>query len=415
MNKNKLISSFDEFLRLTFYSVAICLVLFSFQYILELIEQFHLIDLNVNWLYIFTYSVIIFLTLVIELTILKFSHLKQYNVNSIDLLFISNSRFNAIKLVIFAFICCLLSFFIGLALGSEGPSVFIGGTLLYVFYYKYDFEDKKSLLHVGGSIGFSIAFMNPIAGLFYYFEQFKEKVKISNIIRLSYGLSLTYFIMVFLKKSWSIALFFEIENQISYNLLPYILLFSVSTYIIAKLLMFTLNKLSGLNLTNNKNIRVLLLILLFTCLIVFKIKFSGVIGSGSIIIKNILKFDALDVVIIFTLIRLFLVIFSFNINLSGGFIIPLLSIGILLGKIWYMLIPSYLEFNTNDEIIFVITIMIIFYASCSKNYITSIFLVGSFINIIYAILPLIVSLPLIISFDLLLKKITSKKVIANNN
>ena len=72
-----------------------------------------------------------------------------------------------VKDIVVIFLCCLCSFASGLALGAEAPSVFMSSLVfgaIFTWLYKSPAMSKAGI-RVGGAIGFSLAFHNPLAGL----------------------------------------------------------------------------------------------------------------------------------------------------------------------------------------------------------------------------------------------------------
>ena len=76
----------------------------------------------------------------------------------------------------------IVSFFVGLGLGSEGPSVVLGGnaSLMVNDWFKDDDEDEVA---IASGAGFGCAFLSPLAGIFYTFEESLHRFNIKIIIR----------------------------------------------------------------------------------------------------------------------------------------------------------------------------------------------------------------------------------------
>lgn len=71
----------------------------------------------------------------------------------------------------------LLSILMGLPLGSEGPSIFIGGALGYGFsnIFNLSSHDKRILATSGACTGLAVAFNTPLAGIIFSVEEAHRK------------------------------------------------------------------------------------------------------------------------------------------------------------------------------------------------------------------------------------------------
>src|SRR3989440_3156885 len=87
-------------------------------------------------------------------------------------LFIHDGRIS-LRSVIGKFVCCSTSLASGIALGREGPSVYIGSGLASVISRKLGLSKSqvKWLLPVGGAAALSAAFNTPIAAVLFTLEE----------------------------------------------------------------------------------------------------------------------------------------------------------------------------------------------------------------------------------------------------
>lgn len=384
----------DEFLKLNLFCLLSSSIIFLFQFIFSYIEEFVSMKFELTLLNIFLFSILIFIALLIEILILNYSKYKGNNIFSLEESIKSNKKPEVFKNIVIAFVCCLLTFFVGLSLGSEGPCVFMAGLLFYSFYRKDKKEDRVHILHIGGSVGFSLAFLNPLAGLSYYFEEFKEKINLLNLFRLIYTLSVSYILLVILKGSWTFSLFFNVNSFINPILLVFIPIFSILIYLCSFILRYVLIHLKKFSLSISANTKVVIYSIVLISVISLKFFFNQGLGSGSNIINNISSFSTIDYILILLIVRLIFLLLSFNSNLAGGTLIPILSIGILIGKCMFLVVEPLNEFSKNDEYIFVLTIMLCFYGSYSKNFLTSSLLAFSFANPLYLFPMMIIVLPI---------------------
>src|SRR5947207_884352 len=87
-------------------------------------------------------------------------------------LFIHDGRIS-LRSVVGKFVCCSSSLASGIALGREGPSVYIGSGLASVISRKLGLSKNqvKSLVPVGGAAALSAAFNTPIAAVLFTLEE----------------------------------------------------------------------------------------------------------------------------------------------------------------------------------------------------------------------------------------------------
>src|SRR5256714_3784200 len=87
-------------------------------------------------------------------------------------LFIHDGRIS-LRSVVGKFVCCSTSLASGIALGREGPSVYIGSGLASVISRKLGLSKNqvKSLVPVGGAAALSAAFNTPIAAVLFTLEE----------------------------------------------------------------------------------------------------------------------------------------------------------------------------------------------------------------------------------------------------
>lgn len=89
----------------------------------------------------------------------------------------------------------LLSILMGLPLGSEGPSIFIGGALGFGFsnIFKLSSHDKRILATSGACTGLAVAFNTPLAGIIFSVEEahrkFSPSILLPSMVAVIVGIS----------------------------------------------------------------------------------------------------------------------------------------------------------------------------------------------------------------------------------
>ena len=116
------------FLSLTALAFLIALVLCLFQYLISWIEAFLTMELPKTPLAISLYAIGILALSLLEYFLLLPPFYKG-NVASMISLIEKERKVPCIKGILSVFLCCLISFLIGIPLGGEGPSVFIGALM----------------------------------------------------------------------------------------------------------------------------------------------------------------------------------------------------------------------------------------------------------------------------------------------
>ena len=184
------------FLSLTALAFLIALVLCLFQYLISWIEAFLTMELPKTPLAISLYAVGILALSLLEYFLLLPPFYKG-NVASMISLIEKERKVPCIKGILSVFLCCLISFLIGVPLGGEGPSVFIGALLAEgLFLWSHNKEEILSEIEVGAGTGYATAFLNPLAGFFYFVEHSKKNRKKKKLFKAGYVLLVSYFLMV---------------------------------------------------------------------------------------------------------------------------------------------------------------------------------------------------------------------------
>lgn len=244
------------------------------------------------------------------------------------------------KVVPAAILGSFLSFFCGLPLGSEGPSVLIGGSLgcgVNSLGGKYDKKRNawnRMAITGGASAGFATALGAPLAGILFALEECHKKF--SPVVLLTSAISVLFAVITSgLLRFWTgmgeHALFtFEIASlEITQLYLPIIagVVAGFAAIGFSLLLCKVAPKIRKIKIPSLVRTMMVYLISGLACLL-----FLDLIGGGAGIIQKVGDM-ALEWKIILALlaIKLVLLVFCASADLCGGMFIPFLCVGALVG------------------------------------------------------------------------------------
>ncbi len=384
-----------QILKDTVVLVIITLIIYSFQSLSHLVNNLNNLFKVDNVLYISLYSILVLVLSIIELVIVFFYEKKEDNLSSLSLRNKKTKKKFLLFKILIIFITCLISFFIGLALGEEGPSVLIGSIIgLIVGRIACKDEEEVKLTSLGGAIGFSLAFLNPVAGLLKYHKYNENNSKsIREYLRVIYSLVLSYGLLSLLKGDFHYFLYFDIDFKINTSVA---LIFLILPFIIFILSFIFKRSCKRINKLINKNKIVSYIIYPLVIVIIsilLKIYYPSLKGSGSSIIDNILTITSLSSLLIYLLIRFIFLILSFTSKFKGGIVIPSVTLGFLIGRFIASFIDYYFLPLSNDELLAISIISgCLFYSFTFKELYVGASLIFSFGNPLVLLPPLIISI-----------------------
>lgn len=400
MSKKKIYN----FLTITITTLLVTFLIYFFQVLSEFVKKnnkFNGIIPNVLLI------ILVIAFAIIELFIVFIYERKDEFLDSLNLKRKLDKKRILISKIPIIFLTCLISFFIGFALGEEGPSVFLGSILGLVIGRLFNKNNEDfNLTILGGSLGFSLAFLNPLAGIFKYYKSSNKSNKkeiIKEFIYLIYSFGISYLLLSLLKGNFKYFLFFNLSKFINgpitliFLILPFIIfIFSTIYKKIYRLLFLFLNKFKCINY-------VFVSLIVLCIAILLKIYLPYLSGSGADILSNYNKDFSLKTLLIFLFIRFIFVMLSFISKFKGGVVLPTLSFGFLIGKLIVLVMNNYIvSIDGNDSLIIMIISSLLFYSFVFKEIFVGGSLILSFGN------PLILFPPMIISFSIgyfLIKKL----------
>lgn len=269
----------------------------------------------------------------------------------------------------------LISFFVGFALGSEGPSVFLGGNvgLLSNEVFKDDDED---LVAISAGSGFGCAFLSPLAGFCYIFEESLHHFSFKLVIKALYVAFLSFFVSRLINSHHLIAIDITTTFDFKYYyLIPFLIVCNV---IAATFFVFVLLKIKDFISAHKNNFFIknkIYIGFIVASLISFSF-FDYSFGGGNII-HNILNYKSLQVIILLLIFRFCYTIFSANSQATGGLVVPMLTIGGILGLLISQVSIQYFGMAEELTSIVVLISMLTFFGVVTKTPFTALVIVLS--------------------------------------
>lgn len=282
---------------------------------------------------------------------------------------------NHLLMIPFAFIS-LLGSFLGFPLGSEGPSVLLGGGISsFVDGRTSDKEREKETTAIGAGAGFGAAFLSPLAGVCYAFEEMglhhRSQTKLYQKIILAIITSLVAFIIAFLIDPHHL-LAIEGLEMFSWNfsyLWPLLVLIIAPLAYIIEFLFLLIRRL--LYRFNNHFWVAIRLALLFIVIFVLSFFFRSFLGGGSSLFLNLGNNLVLSSIVLLLFLRILISLLASESKTSGGLVMPSLLIGGLLSLLFLALLQDVFLFSSREIRIFVLMGALLFLAIFNKIPLTS--------------------------------------------
>ena len=246
---------------------------------------------------------------------------------------------SAVSMIVGSFI----SFFAGLPLGCEGPSVFVGGCIgkganeIGSNRFSSRYAWRRQSVTGGAAAGFAVAFNAPLAGIVFALEEGHKRF--SPMILLPAAASaivatVTSNVLTHLTgHGITNVIFTEFTSEISptFREIGYFIILGVVTGLTAGLFSFMINKLNELN-RKLKIPRLVKFIAAFLITGIIGLSAADAIGGGSMLIRKIatLQYPWKLLLALFA-IKLFQLVICSSSEVTGGYTIPVIALGALLG------------------------------------------------------------------------------------
>ncbi len=285
------------------------------------------------------------------------------------------------------FISSLFSFMSFACLGAEGPSLAIASNSALMVNDLFDVKDDETVLIAAGA-GFGCALISPLAGIMYYFETILHKFTLKGIFKAIFITFIAFFISQLIFSHpiayFQINDFLEITNlSKAYYTFPIIGIIVILNFSLSNIYLVILLKIKDFYKKYQNNLLVKYRGIIFYMITIPLAFFYGnYMSTGSMLIsdcKNIVSI-AWNLILLLMLFRLFSTIFASTSAISGGVVIPQLTIGALIGCLIVNLLKSavpniHIELYENEIILLS---MISFYVCLMDAPLTGIALIFAF-------------------------------------
>jgi H+/Cl- antiporter ClcA len=251
--------------------------------------------------------------------------------------------------VIFKFISGIFSLLAGLSMGIEGPAVQLGAQMAEgVVGEENSEEERKYLITAGGAAGFAAAFGAPFSAAIFAIEEFGKKISEKILVAIFVAATIGGVIakIVFPEKY-----FFHPEIKSEFPISSYLLIVILGFVIvcIGKLYIIISDKFSDFHTKINIPMewKPLLPVIVGVIATFFLYEITG---GGHHMSETVLKENlTLKLLLVLLVLKFLFSLFCSSSGIPGGVFIPIISIGLIAGKIFGIIsvelfgLPMYLE------------------------------------------------------------------------
>ncbi len=289
--------------------------------------------------------------------------------------------FNWVPSAFVLFVSALVTFFGGVPLGNEGPSVQMGCALgkgtVNIFAKKNRAWDRY-IMTGGACAGFCAATGSPLSGLLFAIEEVHHRFSPLIFMSVSAATLSSAVTMRILGSVFGVetALFhFTLSEVLPYKFIPVAIGVGIVSGIAAvgfTKLYVAINKL--INETLKKFPSICKIVLIFVIVGILGLLSGSFTGSGHSLIDEIIEGHAFAplILVLFILVRALLLLFANNAGITGGLFVPSLAFGAILGKIISSCLVMAGLLPENYEVIIVIIGMASFLSAVSRIPLTAI-------------------------------------------
>lgn len=245
--------------------------------------------------------------------------------------------FKWLRVLLATFFNSMISFFVGLSLGSEGPSVQLGATASIGAgrFIGSNTQWDRYLIRGGASAGIATAFHAPLTGIIFGIEEahdhFTPIILIATLCSVMSASIVSNQINIALGVE---PLLFDIDiipfeaNKIYYPIILGIII-GLSSIAFSKVLLFSRKITDKIKIP-----RYLKLIIVFVIIGITNIFFIEGAGSGHNLIVNICNLNfTWQMLLLLLFVKCLFTILSFDSGATGGMFFPILTIGAIIGGI----------------------------------------------------------------------------------
>ena len=293
------------------------------------------------------------------------------------------------------FIASLFSLGSGLLLGREGPTIQLGGNIgkMIKDIFRQPDSENNPLVSAGAAAGLASAFNAPFAGIIFVIEEMHGHFRFNfySVAAIMIGSSTADIVARALVGPNPVIRMTVFSSPDLSGLWLFVLLglfFSVVGYLFNKLLILSLDFFS-----KKSKIRIIFIGVIAGLIIaIIGIFFPDMIGGGYNTISKV--FDnsfTLYFLLILFIVRMLLSIFSYSTGVPGGIFTPMLTLGVILGMLFGIVMQSHFPGLVSHPGIFAVAGMAGIFASTVRAPLTGLVLAVEMTSNFELILPLIVT------------------------
>jgi len=281
-----------------------------------------------------------------------------------------------------------MGIFNGLSLGREGPSIQLGGLAGQFLGERFGQTEleKRTLVSAGASVGLAAAFNAPLAGVLFALEELYRNF--SPLIILACTLSAVTGTLI-TNVIYGFRPVFPIFINTAFPLKHYwhLVVLGIVCGIIGALFNTMLISFSRAY----KRIKIGKVLIPTLIALVLMFFFPIVLGGGHRLIEELLTgHQTLLMLLVILLVKMFFTFASYGTGIPGGIFLPMLSIGALLGAIYYSCAGLLSGFDASLEQAFILFGMVGLFTAIVKAPVTGIVLLVEMSRSVPSMLPLAV-------------------------
>lgn len=262
-----------------------------------------------------------------------------------------------------------ISTLVGFTLGSEGPCVVLGARSAKMGLDIFKVEDSDTI-GIACGVGFGCAFTSPLASLCYIFESSLNKINWSVFFR---GILMS-FVAICISSLISPEHLISISSPLIFTfkefyIIPYLIFINLLIgFIFNKAiyyLKFYLNRHENSPLIKYRSFMMFfaIMVLNFTCL--------NVMGSGSNLINTLSIYTSIGILVLILLFRFVITVGSGVGGVTGGLVVPMMTLGSLSGYIVCLSSSSLFGLDPAYYSVIVLLSMMMVFSICTKSPLTA--------------------------------------------
>lgn len=326
------------------------------------------------------------IVLIIMLSVLNFFIIKKAGsvdssgIIAINLALRHNEDISFKKEIPLMIINSSISTYAQLPLGSEGPSITLAGKCASLINHLFKVKDDDNIKIAFGA-GFGGAFVSPLSGFFYAFEEELHKVNLELILRTLITIIGMGAIIILLNSHHSLS--FDFVNYLPITEMYVLFIASLLIVIVAPIFLFTINTFKKFfNKYENNFFVKYRAFIFFILMIIFGYTIIPYLGSGDKIIDDSLMYQSVYLIVLILVFRIILTSIMGNGKVTGGLIVPSLCFGALIGSLSSLVFEKYFSLDSSYRSFIILASMCLFFAFISEAPITAVVLFFS--NLVYS-------------------------------